>query len=169
MIVIAYLFPKLQNVKELVKPLSRKRRFRTSFDNQLVNVCQTLVKSAWEITYQIFWSLWREITSKMSPLLNFKILGVFVNTLTAKDMYPVGDCENLQFLIHMQLSWKRRNFHHSLFYLWNLHQVLKIFKKKMIVIADVFPRLQTVKTWSADSLKSAVSEHSLAVNMLKDP
>ena len=41
---------------------------------------------------------------EMSPFLDFKTLGVFVNTLTAKDMYPVGNRENLQFVIQMQLS-----------------------------------------------------------------
>ena len=37
----------------------------------------------------------------------------------------------------------------------------------MIVIANVFPKLQTVKIWLDHSLKSAVPEHPLAVNMLK--
>ena len=32
-----------------------------------------------------------------------------------------------------------------LFHLWNLHQVLNIFKKRKIVIANVFPNFQTVK------------------------
>ena len=40
---------------------------------------------------------------KLSPLLKFEILGVFVNTLTAGDKYPVGYCENLQFPKQMQL------------------------------------------------------------------
>ena len=30
-------------------------------------------------------------------------------------------------------------------YCWNLHQILRISEKKMMVIASVFPRLQTVK------------------------
>ena len=40
----------------------------------------------------------------LSPSLNFEILGVFFNTLTADENYPVQDCENLQFPIQMQLS-----------------------------------------------------------------
>ena len=36
MIVIANVFPKLQTVKILVRPLSKKRRFRTRFDSQHV-------------------------------------------------------------------------------------------------------------------------------------
>ena len=32
-----------------------------------------------------------------------------------------------------------------LLYLWNVHQILRIFKKKKIVIANVFPKLTTVQ------------------------
>ena len=39
----------------------------------------------------------------------------------------------------------------------------------MIVIANVFPKLQTVKTLVDRSVKSTVSEHPLAVDMLKGP
>ena len=41
---------------------------------------------------------------KISPLLKFEIWGVFVNTFTADDKYPVRDSENLQFIIEVQLS-----------------------------------------------------------------
>ena len=41
---------------------------------------------------------------KISPLFKFEILGVFVNTYTADDKYPVGDCENLQVAIQMGIS-----------------------------------------------------------------
>ena len=43
----------------------------------------------------------------MSPLVLGKILGVFVNTLTAKDKYPVQDYENLELPIQKQLCGKR--------------------------------------------------------------
>ena len=104
MIVIANVFPKLQTVKDLVKPLSWKRCFRISFDNKNLNNCQTLFKSAWEHFYHNFGSLWREMTLKISPLLKFEILGGFVNTLTVDDKYPVWYCENLKFPIQLQLS-----------------------------------------------------------------
>ena len=105
MIVIANVFSKLQTeIKDLVKQLSWRRRFRTSFNSQHVNECQTLMKSAWEHFYHIFWSLIGKMTWKMPPLLNFEILGLFVNTLTADNKYPVLDCENLQFPIQKQLS-----------------------------------------------------------------
>ena len=44
MIVIPTFFQKLQTVKDLVRPLSKKQRFRTPFDGQHVKGSQTLVK-----------------------------------------------------------------------------------------------------------------------------
>ena len=104
MIVIANLFPKLQNVKDLVKPVSWKCHFRTSFDSQQLNGCQKLVKSPWKHFYYNFWSLWGKMVCKISPLLNFKILGVFVNTLTDDQNYPFADSGGLQFPSQMQIS-----------------------------------------------------------------
>ena len=95
MIVKANVFPKLQIVQDLVKSLSRKHRFGTSFDSQYAKESQTLVNSAWKLFYHIFSSVWQELIWKTSFLLEFEILGVFVNILTADDKYPVRDCENL--------------------------------------------------------------------------
>ena len=100
--VIANVFPKLQTVKDLVRPL--KRRFRTSFNSQHVKGSQRLVKSAWEHFYHIFPSLCRDMICKISPLFKFEIIGVFVNTLTIDAKYPEPDCENLPFHIQMQVS-----------------------------------------------------------------
>ena len=40
---------------------------------------------------------------------------------------------------------KEKLFPNSLFHLWILNQILNILTEKMIVIANVFPKLQTVK------------------------
>ena len=82
---------------------------------------------------------------KMSPLALGELLGMFVNTLTGDTKCLVQDCENLQLLIQMQLSESRKTFSNFLFHFWNLHQILNILKKRMIVIANVFPKLQTVE------------------------
>ena len=42
--------------------------------------------------------------SKISPLFNFEMIGVFVDTLTADYKYPVSDCENLLLPIQTILS-----------------------------------------------------------------
>ena len=44
------------------------------------------------------------MTWNISPLLNFEILVVFVNTLTADEKYHFGDSGDLQLPIQMQLS-----------------------------------------------------------------
>ena len=74
-------------------------------------------------------------------------LTVFVNTLTADSKYPVQYCGNLQLAIQMQFSEKGKMFLNFLFHFWNLHRILKILNKKMIVIANVFPKLQNVKNF----------------------
>ena len=81
----------------------------------------------------------------MCPLVFAEILEVFVNTLTSDGKYPLQCCENFQLLIQMQLSEKRKTFSKFLFHFWILHQILNILNEKMIIIANVFPKLQTVK------------------------
>ena len=103
-ILIPNVFPKLGTVEDLFRPVSKKRRFRTSFDSQHVKGSETLVKSGWEHFCHIQISLSREMIWKISPIFKFEILGLFVNTLTADDKYALLDCENLPFPIQMQLS-----------------------------------------------------------------
>ena len=45
----------------------------------------------------------------------------------------------------MQLSLKLKLFRIFFFHFWNLHQILNILKKKMIVIAPLLRKLQAVK------------------------
>ena len=104
LIVIANAFPKLQTVKDLVGPLSKKCRFRTFFDIQHVKGFQTLVKFAWQHFHHIFSSLWEKLIWKISPLVICEILGVFVNKLTVDDKYTVRDCANLPVPIQIELS-----------------------------------------------------------------
>ena len=41
-----YLFPKLQTVKDMIRKMSKKLRFRTLFDNQLAKGSQAVLKSS---------------------------------------------------------------------------------------------------------------------------
>ena len=72
---------------------------------------------------------------------------MFVNTLSADGKYPVQYCKNLQLPIRMQVSEKQKFFLNFLFHFWNLHQILNILKKKMMALANVCPKLQTVKNF----------------------
>ena len=72
---------------------------------------------------------------------------VFVKTLAGDGKYPVQYCDNLHLSIQMQLSEKRKLFLDILLHFWNLPQILKILKKPMMVIVNVFSNVQTVKSF----------------------
>ena len=110
MIVIANEFPQVRNVKNLVRPISKKRPFRTCFDSQHVKASQILRKSPWVRFYHLFLSFLGKLILKMSQLVLGELLAVFVNTLTTDGKYSVRDCENLQLPIEMKLSEKRKRF-----------------------------------------------------------
>ena len=82
---------------------------------------------------------------KISPWLKFEIRVLFVNTWTSGYKYPVPDCENLPFPFKSSHLKNKKHFLRFLFHLWNLHQILNIFKKKKIVRGNVFPKLATVQ------------------------
>ena len=151
--VIANVFPKLQTVKNFVRPFCKKRRFGTRSYSQDVEVCQVLAKSPLEHFYHVFSSFGENLIGKISPLVLGKILGVFLNTLTSDDKYPVEDSENFQLPMQMQLSEKRKTFFEFFFHFWKLHQILNILKSRMMVIANVFPKLQTVKGFDRPTCK----------------
>ena len=73
-----------------------------------------------------------------------KILGLFVNPLTADDKSSLRKRGNLLQHIDMPLSQKQ-NKKDSFFTISYLHPIFNIFKKRMILIADVFLNLQTPK------------------------
>ena len=69
------------------------------------------------------------------------------NTWSVDGKYPVQYSQNLQLPIQMQVSEKRKIFLNFLFYFLNLHQILNILKKEMMIIANLFPKLQSVKNF----------------------
>ena len=86
------------------------------------------------------------MTWERAPLFKFEIIGVFVNTLTADDKFPVLDSVNLQFPIQMELSSKQKLFSEVFIpFVESSSNFLNIFKKLMIVIVNPFSKLQTVK------------------------
>ena len=54
--------------------------------------------------YYLYWSSWRLLSWKKSLLVICKILGLFVNTLTADEKYSLLNRDNLMQPIQMQLS-----------------------------------------------------------------
>ena len=91
---------------------------------------------------------------------------MFLNTLPANGKYPVEYYENLRLQFKCNYLKNEKRFLNLLFRLWTLHQILNnLKKKKMIAIANVFPKLQTVKNFARPPCKNCVSENALTVNM----
>ena len=84
-------------------------------------------------------------SKKPCPLLKFEIIGIFVNThglpITSILFRIVNICRSLFKCNYVKNKKYLMGF---LFNLWNLHQILNTFKKKEILIANVFPKLTAV-------------------------
>ena len=90
--------------------MSKKSRFRGSFDKQHGKRAQELLKSPSQHIYQISGRLSRKLSLKRSLLLTCHILGLLVNTLAADGKYPVLKWDNLTIPIQMQLYQKQKTF-----------------------------------------------------------
>ena len=113
-------FPKLRSPKNKVRSMSIKWRFKWSFKKQHVKRVQTSLKFAWENLYQIYWSLWRQLTFKKSLLVRCKIWRLFPHTLSADGKYSLLNRDNLTQPIQMQLSRKQKTFSQFFLHFWNL-------------------------------------------------
>ena len=82
---------------------------------------------------------------KESPLAIWKILSLFVYTLTAYEKYSVLNREYLTQPILMHLSIKRKLFFNFFFAVLKPKLSLEHFQKKMTLIANVFLKLKTPK------------------------
>ena len=110
MIVIANVFPKVQTVKNLLRPLSKKRCFITRLNSQHVKASEIPANTPWQRFYHVFSSFSRKLIPKMVPLELGEIWVVFVNTLSGDAEYPIQDFENLLLSIQMDLSEKPKSF-----------------------------------------------------------
>ena len=110
MTLIAEVFPKLRTPKNMVGSISKKSRFKGSFWKQHGKQAQTLFKFERQNIYHIYWSLWRQLTSKKPPLVTWKISNLFPNKLSADGKYSLLTWDNLTQHIQMQLSQKQKTF-----------------------------------------------------------
>ena len=70
---------------------------------------------------------------------------MFVNILTADDKYSLLNRNNLRQPIQMQLSQRKETFPELISSFLKTVLNFEHFQKKMTLIADVFPKLQTPK------------------------
>ena len=122
-------------------------------------------KSVSENLYHISWSLPSQLTQQKSNLLTCKILGLLVNTLATDEKYPFLNRDNSMITIHMKLSQKQNTFSELFAAFLKSSLNFKHFEKKMTLIAFVFWKLSTPKTWLRKCLKSPISENPLKSNM----
>ena len=115
MTLIAYVFPKLQTAKDVVREVSKKSCFRRPFHKLHGKRSQTLLKSARQHLDHIYWSLRRQFSSKKFLSVTWKIMGLFLNTLTTDDKYSLLNREKLTQPIQICLS-KYQKLFFQLFY-----------------------------------------------------
>ena len=70
--------------------MPKKPRVRTFMDSQHVKGSKRLLKSARHYFCHFFWSLWKEISSKIFLLVVSEILRLFVKILTPDDKYSLS-------------------------------------------------------------------------------
>ena len=125
--------------------MSRNCRFTVPSNKQHDKRAQTLFKSDRRQFYHIYLLLQRQLSLKKSLLVIREILRLFVNTFTPKDKYSFLNREYLTQRIHMYLSQLQK--HSSEIFSPFLKSRLNFehIQEKMILIANVFPKLQAFK------------------------
>ena len=85
--------------------------FKTPFGNEGVHGLQILLKSARHHYYSIAQWIGDKLSCKKSTLVKFKIVGFFVNTLTADDKYSSRNIQNLTQQLQTTMSQKQKTFY----------------------------------------------------------
>ena len=70
--------------------MPKKLRLRTLMHSQHAQGSETLLKYKRQYLCNIFWSLWKKISSKNSFLEVSEVLRLFVNILTPDDKYSLS-------------------------------------------------------------------------------
>ena len=137
-------FPKLRTQKNLLRSILKNSGFKGSFEKQHGKCAQTLLKCQGQLLYHIYWSLWRQLSYKKSLLLIFKISRLFSNTLSAGGKYSIFNRDNFTQAIPMQVCRKQNSFSQFFSSFFKSSLNFEHFqKRKMSLIADVFPKLRT--------------------------
>ena len=110
MTLIADVFSKVRTPKNVVKQTSKKSRFRGPLEKQHGKGYRTMLKPEQHQLYHIYWLLLRKLSSKMSLIVIWKILGLSFKTLNGGHKYFLGHGENLKKPIQTQLSEKQTLF-----------------------------------------------------------
>ena len=127
--------------------MSQKSCLTGPFDKQHGKCCQALLKSASQHLYHIHWPLSTKLSWKKSLLLRCQTFVLLVNTLAINEKYPVLNRDNLTVPNQIKLSEKQKTFSEIFTAFLKSMLNFKYFEKKDVLIAFVFPKLPTPKTW----------------------
>ena len=151
--------------------MPKKPRVRTLMDSQHVKGfkgSESLLKSARQCFCNIFWKLWKEISSKNAVLVVPGILRVFADILTPHDKYSLfgkagvkGNqlkCNYLQIKIICSISFRISRIFIKFGILW---------KKRWASVVIGFLNYRLAKVGLVKCLKIPVSDHLRKANRLK--
>ena len=125
--------------------MSKRCRFRVLFNKQHGKRTETLFKSKRRQFSHIYWWLCKRISLKKSLLVIREILRLFVNTFTPNDKYSFLNREYLTQRIHMYLSQLQKHCSEIFSPFLKSRLNFEHIQEKMILIANVFPKLQAFK------------------------
>ena len=146
MTLIVYVFPKLRTVKDVVTWMYKKSRCRIPFGKQHGQRSKTVLKSARQHLYHIYWSVWRKMSWKKSLSVICKIFIQFANSLTAHGKHSLVDRDNLTQPIQIDISQKIKLFPEFFPGFLKSRSTFEHFeKKKMTLIGYLFTKVRTEK------------------------
>ena len=121
--------------------MSKKSCFRKPFANERVKGFQTLLKSARHHYYPLLSSIRGKLSCKKLPSVWYEILSLFVNALTADDMYSGSNMQNFPQQFQTPLSQKQKTF--SGFFIaflkcaWNVEHFQKKDDYPSLIISEI--------------------------------
>ena len=131
--------------KTLLDQCLKSPVFEGSFKKRHGILAQTLSQCQGQLLYHIHWLLWRQLSYKKPLLVICQISRLFINTLSDDGKYSLFNRDTLTQANEMQVCRKQKTF--SIFFSPFLKSNLNFeqLQKKMILTADVFPKLRTTK------------------------
>ena len=128
----------------MVRQLTKKHGVRKSFDSEHVKGSQTIMKSSWEQFYHIFHHSEGKWFGKYLPYWSLKSQGCLLTHELSITSILFRIVRIFPSIFKCNYLKNQNHFLSFFLLLWNLHQILNIFKKKKIVITKLFLKFTNV-------------------------